>query len=288
MGFPTHRIATPARAAPQGEVSPRPMKATMTDPGDWEPLSEQDLTRHPGEFAEPPPPTKEQKVPKDAAPDPEAERLLQRLIDRIASAPPPANVLSGVQRKERRKRRLEHAVTTEQFADAEPVRSEVTERDLPLDVEFAPGEDGRDPREDEAWFRALPAGERERLHQSWSHKRVQALDNSAAQRRVRNRRLTAGIVVFAATALLGTRHFWHATLGAGVICGIWWRHSPPDRFRDPLLAFVCLLVLQMLAWGVGGGDPPQGLFMDAILVVALATVVGFDGEIRRTGGFDAR
>jgi hypothetical protein len=102
-----------------------------------------------------------------------------------------------------------------------------------------------------------------------------------------NERLVAGILVFVAVMLLGTRVNWHATLGAGVVCGIWWRHARADRFLDPLRAFACMAVLQTLAMLVNGAPSPQ-LFFDAPLLVAFAALVGFDGEMRRTGGFDVR
>jgi hypothetical protein len=38
---------------------------------------------------------------------------------------------------------------------------------------------------------------------------------------------------------------------------------------------------------VNGAPSPQ-LFFDAPLLVAFAALVGFDGEMRRTGGFDVR
>ncbi len=78
-----------------------------------------------------------------------------------------------------------------------------------------------------------------------------------------------------------------ATMGAGVVCGIWWRHALADRFLDPMRAGLCMLVLQGLAMVVNGAPSPQ-LFFDAPLLVSFAALVGFDGEMRRTGGFDVK
>ena len=52
-------------------------------------------------------------------------------------------------------------------------------------------------------------------------------------------------------------------------------------------ALVCLIVLQALAMAVAEKVNP-GLGLDAVILIAIAAVVGFDGEIRRTGMFDGR
>jgi hypothetical protein len=107
------------------------------------------------------------------------------------------------------------------------------------------------------------------------------------QRRVANRRMVACLVAFALVVVLGSHMFWHATIGAGVVCAIWWRYAPPDRFMDPVRAIVCQFGLHGVAMFAQGATNPA-MFMDAVLLVAFAGIVGFDGEIRRTGGFDAQ
>lgn len=145
----------------------------------------------------------------------------------------------------------------------------------------------RDEREDSEWYLQLPAAEQQRLHKVWAEKRASAARAASNVRRNGNGRLVAGILVFVAVMLLGTRVNWHATLGAGVVCGIWWRHARADRFLDPLRAFASMAVLQVLAMLVNGASSPQFVF-DAPLLVAFSALVGFDGEMRRTGGFDVR
>lgn len=158
------------------------------------------------------------------------------------------------------------------------------EADAPL---VAAALDDHDPREDEPWFHELPDAEQQRLRRVWAEKRAAAVRAAGNVARNGNERLVAGILVFVAVMLLGTRVNWHATLGAGIVCGIWWRHARADRFLDPLRAFACMAVLQSLAMLVNGAPSPQ-LFFDAPLLVAFAALVGFDGEMRRTGGFDVR
>ena len=122
---------------------------------------------------------------------------------------------------------------------------------------------------------------------AWQQKRAAVLDAGAAQRLLRKRRVQAALACFAATALLGTRIHWHATLAAGVLCALWWRRSSACRFRDPISALVCLGALQLLTILVHDAPNP-GLFLDAMWITVLATVIGFEGEIRRTGGFAVR
>src|SRR5580765_9057301 len=237
----------------------------MSEPGDWEPLSAEDLAQRPGERAAQTPATPAPAKPapvKNAppAPNPDGERMLQELKARIAQAPssgrPSRSLIDDVLHREQRERLQQRAAGAEQLADCKPVQSTVAVKDLPLDVEFDAGEHGRDAREDQEWFRALPEAERKRLQEVWAKKRAKPADDFALQRRIRNRRTVAALVVFAVVLFLGSGEQWHATVGAGVCCSIWWRHVSPDRLRDPLLAFTCLFVLHMLAWAVMRGDAP--------------------------------
>ena len=66
----------------------------------------------------------------------------------------------------------------------------------------------------------------------WAEKRAAAVRAAGNVARNGNERLCAGILVFVAVMLLGTRVNWHATLGAGIVCGIWWRHARADRYSE--------------------------------------------------------
>lgn len=270
----------------------------MIEPGDWDPLPDEQLALHPGEVSEPEPvPVSVAAVaaaptaappPAPAEPaqavDPRAEQLLQQLQARLKKAPPGKSLIAVAEQREQKQRRRLQAVHAPQLAGLRPLQAPPP-GSQPLAVEFAPG---RDAREDEAWFRSLPKAEQERLRDVWTHKRVQGTGMDAVLRRNRNRRTTAAVVIFAALVVLGTGVWWYATLGGGVVCGIVWRHTRPCRYRDPLIAFACLLGTMLIAWAAAGGDPPAGWFMDAVILVGMASLIGFDGEIRRNGGFDAR
>jgi hypothetical protein len=265
----------------------------MSDPSDWEPLPDDLRVAHPGELAAAAPvvpapapvPAAPATVPPPA-PDPEAEAALQRLRQRLAAAPPATSFVAAVQHRELRDRRRRAAAQAPFVAAAKVVQSSLTgPEDVPLPIELAPPLD-RDPREDEDWFRGLPEPERQRLHATWADRRAQGDGDRRVQRRNRNRRSVAAVLIAVVVALLGSGVAWQATIGAGGLCAVWWRHVAPDRFRDPILAVTCLFVAHVVAM-IAHGHMTQGLYMDAILQVALAAIVGFDGEIRRSGGFDA-
>ena len=68
-----------------------------------------------------------------------------------------------------------------------------------MDVEYAPGVDGRDEREESEWFRGLPDDEQERLHAAWAQAtfyRVQA-----------NLQLTVDLVEVASGRTVWTHRF---------------------------------------------------------------------------------
>lgn len=269
----------------------------------------------PARASQPPEPAALPEPPPTPPDDPAVLRALAALRAKLLAAPPPQSFVAAMQeregREERRRRRGRRvAASHEVEARASDPREGVsvgarpdagsaggqTASPAPLEMPVvqvaAPPHDDQaaldhDPREASDWFRALPETERQRLHRVWAEKRANAARAVANLAQNGNQRLVAGIVVFVAVLLLGTRCNWHATLGAGIVCGIWWRHARADRFLDPLRAGLCLLVLQGLAMVVNGAPSPQ-LFLDAPLLVAFSALVGFDGEMRRTGGFDVK
>lgn len=264
---------------------------------DWEPLPQERVCANPGEFVElgkrpapamPQPPQPEPvpvalRVAKvEPVLDPAAQQALQALQQQLAASQPASSWVAQALRRERRTERQRARVS--QTAE---LAATMVQGTAPVpEIEYAPGADGRDPREEQEWFLALPEAERHRLQAAWAQKRTVEQNETALQRRNRNRRFWASMICFAATLVMGTGQFWHATVGAGIVCGIWWRHAGPCRFMDPLRALLCLGVMQGLAMAVARSMNQQ-LFMDAVLITSLAALVGFEGEIRRSGGFDA-
>lgn len=268
---PSSKPAPPAFGPPPGLAPPH----GLAPPPKLAPPSK------PAQPAEP-----SRAVPPVEPEDPSAGRMLQALKSKLAEAGPSHSLIAEVQRRELRERRQKRAAN--KLADCAEVKSTLQPKDVPLDIVFTTPLPERDGRQDEDWFKRLPEVEQNRLLGVWSQQVEHTASDQPVHRRNRDERLIICLVVFAATLAGGTHGQWYATVGAGIGCGIWWRYLPPDRFTDPVTAFACFFVAQLLAWGVGGGDPPRGMFMDAILLVALASLTGFHGEIRRSGGFVAK
>ena len=266
------------------------------DPDGWAPLPEAKRILHPGELMEPashphapgePLPlivTAQQGIVEE--PDHVAEQAMRELSAHVAHTEPSTSLVSQVMHREENKERQQRAANAVRAADA-AVAERKQPRD-PLPIEYEAGAHGRDTREEEKWFKSLPAAEQERLHAAWAQKRRQALANIDRRSRYRNRRLVAALLVFAAVVLTGTGIKLAATAGAGICCGIWWRFAAPDRYRDPLRALACFFGAHTIAAVAHGGSLSPSLFLDAVLIVGFSTIVGFDGEMRRSGGLDSK
>lgn len=219
--------------------------------------------------------------------DPAAAQALAALQQKLAAAPPGQSLVSESQRREDQAVRRKRAVAGPVAPELAALHVQGRDPEAEPALEYAPGADGRDPREEEAWFAALPPAERERLHAQWAKARAHGVDAKRNQRRRANRRFVAALAIAAATVFAGTGYLWHVTIGAGLLTGLWWRRAGADRFLDPIRALACLVVAHAAAL-LQTGEPNALFWIDAILVVSLSALVGFDGEIKRTGGFDQR
>lgn len=280
----------------------------MTD-ADWEPLAPDRLGQHPGEWepaaagsaleralanpapkargavrpppAPPPPPPPPPPAPE---PSPAAAALLGDLRARLAATAPKDPLAVQLQRSLDRRARKQRAGRAPFAQQVMPASTAPRTEELPLPVVY----EDRDPREDERWFHELPPDEQQRLRAAWQRQRAQLVGMAAGQQRCQWRRCAAALVVFAVTAAVGTHIAWPVTLAAGALCALFWRVRGPDRFADPLVALGCLMVPHAIAAFVHGyAEHLPRMFQDAILLVAFAAIAGFDGEIRRSGGFDA-
>ena len=321
----------------------------MTDQDDWEPLRSDQVAAHPGEFvvvqprtaivpvaAAPVPveapagaapevdddlpfptvPSAAPKVRRTTPPDPEAEKALQALKDKIARRPAAQSLIAQVQKREEKRARKEErkhrAAEAPELAAVVPVRLPVVAPNppgepagdwegqpagqpaaqpaVPLAGEPGPSEELllRDPREDETWFRGLPEAEQQRLVAAWSLRRERMKLDRPGQLRLRRDRFVSALLVFATVWLLGSGSYWLATVGSAILTGIAWQNLPACRFRDPILACVVYGLCQALAFLVSTDTVMHpGLVNDVLLLVPIAGLLGFSGEMRRTGGFDA-
>ncbi len=232
------------------------------------------------------PPRRARAAP-DRADDPAAAAAFAELQRKLAAAPPGQSLVAATQRREPAK--PARARRADAAADPTLAAQHVQGRDPEAEpvLEYAPGAAGRDLREEEAWFAALPPEEQQRLRGQWQKQRERAVEVATGHRRVGNRRAVAALACFGATVFAGSGVLWHATLGAGVLCALWWRRRPADRLLDPIRAVACLFLVQSIAmWRAG--EPNPIFWMDCVVLTAFAAIVGFDGEIKRTGGFDQR
>src|SRR5262245_35826887 len=159
--------------------------AVVPDPVDpdadgWAPLPEAKRILHPGELMEPAshPHAAGEPLPLIVAaqqgivdePDHVAEQAIRELKAHIPHTEPSTSLVAQVMHREEKKERQQRAASAVLAADAAIMKGGKQPRD-PLPIEYDPGAHGRDPREEEAWFKALPPEERERLQAAWAEKR---------------------------------------------------------------------------------------------------------------------
>lgn len=271
----------------------------------WAPLPTGELSLHPGEAAAPrgkveAPPA---AVPAEAAspaaaapvpppaPTPEQERALAELAAKVAQQRQPASLVGQVlQREHRQQHKLARARKLREAGGGaagmllEPLAAAPT-ADALVRSASAAGETPpeRDPRLSEPWFLSLPSAEQERLRKAWRHQHERQLLDQPHHVRERHRRSVSALLTFAVVAVLGGASAFLA-MCAGGLTAIWWRYTRPGRFGDPVTAATCFYVVHAIGAIVNGGVSPSLVF-DSILVVAIAALVGFSGEMRSSGGF---
>lgn len=253
---------------------------------DWAPLPSGASQAHPGEDVHvrakqtiAPGMEPGAAAPERAVRDVAADLALRALHDRLTRQRPSQSLVAQVMRREQESVRRAAAAAVP--ATATPAATP------PSAPEFT--ESGAAEHQtmvaDEAWFRGLPAAEQERLRQVWASKEQRLLLDVPWRRREKNRRSQLALFVFATVAVLGGSTWW-LVMCAGVLTAIWWRYRSADRIGDPVTATICFFAVSAFAAAVHGGVSPSLVF-DAILVTALAAMIGMEGEMRSTGGFVA-
>ncbi len=269
----------------------------MTDADDWEPLPEAQRVAHPGELLElraaprapvPEPPPLAPPPPRD----PVAEQALRYLETRIAKGKQAtslvAEVLHRERRVERRAKRQQQAVAAHERAAAAVVTSQEPEAKTTAAVEFDTRAADKDPRETEPWFADLPRPVQERLRTHWWHERHHDDDAGVRLRKRLGRALMHGAGLFLVLSVL------QAPLmgGFGLV--------PPLTAAGALGAMVAEVcgggrVLYAVAgagaftvvMGVAVFVQPLGMMSLMLAAYGMGTL-GMDGEMRRSGGFEAK
>jgi hypothetical protein len=253
----------------------------MPEPSDQDPLpgeAERDAGGSAGRPAQ----------PADASPSERAERALDALRLRLANAPPADPVARALRRVQRRER----AATAPFTAGARPVRSDLQPQDIPLALEY---EEGRDPREDQEWFRSLPPKEQDRLRREWLRKRE--LLTPVPQRWGRRllRGAGTGVAVFLLAGLLQAPLLGFgavpAMLAAGAVAGALTQFTQRGRFQGSLVSaatYLAFIVVPMvvrdgsMAGVIGSVLPVLG---GLVIVTWAGGLIGLEREMQQSGGF---
>lgn len=254
--------------------------------GDWEPLPDRDAAMHPGETVAAAPAA----VAPAAPADPCGEAVLEALRQKLAAAPAADSFVAAIAAKERRQQRRQQAGAAPQLAELRPLQSDLrSAAELPLPVEF---QQGRDPREDEPWFRALPPAEQRRLHAAWTTERERFADLPAQQRHERVERFWVAYVVFffAGLPLLlvdGLAPFLTMAVG-GFVTGLVWQLLPSDRFwsaGSAVVVYAAVMVVPRADVLVRFPFDAAVALFGGCLVGYLACLGAMTGEMQRSGGF---
>jgi hypothetical protein len=255
----------------------------MPTDDDWAPLAPTAALGHPGEQAALVPSRPASARPQEAASAAAATAAWAALQQRLAGAKAPQSLLAAARQRDCVAAQVARAALAKAVGGSPPIAAAPAPASPAPEVASHAG----DPRELEPWFRGLPAEQQQRLRAQWDRKREQIEHLPDWQRRLQWQRFTAAVVLFGSLLVLGTGAVKLATMGAGIVCGICWRHLSADRFRDPLVAVALLFAGHLIAMVGSGADRlPPGLFLDVLLLTGMAALVGFAGEIRRSGGFD--
>lgn len=297
----------------------------VAEDDDWAPLQSHELTQRPGELCDGdrdplagahvfpmpeddaplPEPTVAKTTRASVAPavQPNGEALarLQELERRCAEAGAGRSLVARFARKRQRQARANRQPAAELAAPqaapatgAAPTPGSTTATTAASDDVVSVVAEGfgrigdaaqADPREREGWFMRLPTAEQQRLRRAWCDKRLHAADAGRLDRRLGYRRMVSAWAVFLCVLVLGSGQVWPATIGAAITCGFWWRHTAPDRLLDPIRAAACMFVMATVALFAAGAENPLAPF-DLMVLVGLSSLVGFDGELRQSGGFD--
>lgn len=231
--------------------------------------------------------------PRSSALNPFAEMMLEQLKDQLSVTASKDAVACELTKAARRFDRKKIA-NSEAFASTSgQVRSDLRGiEDLPLDMAY---EIGRDPREDEPGFRNLPPMEQQRLRQQWEEERQRLSLRPLQQRRVQLHLLLSAIAVYAVVGLLLAPFRGVAVLpgmlASGLLTGMAWLPLRRTRFAFALVGVLVFAFGKGFAFAVTGADLEEisgeamTMLFTAIVVTFGCGLVGFDCEMRMSGGF---
>ena len=267
----------------------------MSD-ADWEALPKELLCGNPGEFAElakrpaPPPAATVAPAPSSSAQktapapvvDLAAERALLALQQQIAARQPSTSWVAQSLRRAARQERKEKAANTPVLAET------LVEADHPpAQVTIDEQASNLDARELEPWFKELPQGEQERLRLRWFEERNRFANSGQVWKNRLLRAFGNGALVMGAlgvmqSLLLGGFDLVPKMVAAGATAATFAELCRGDRFVYALWGG--------LGWTVVMGPVilANPFAMPGLLMAAYGMgAIGMEGEMRRSGGFDA-
>ncbi len=264
----------------------------MSEPSDWDPLPTPQVEAWIDGGMQglgPKPPVSAQAPRPEPAADPAAAAVaLAALQRRLRAAEPRDPVRVALERA------AERADLRGHRGAAATADAEVLVR-VPPPVATPEYSEGRDGREDEAWFRDLPAAEQERLRQAWR----QQADSVRLRPRITRRMLLAGAgqgaFVFGIASLLQLPLLGFGVvpvmLSAGCVAGALMQLTQRGRFQCSLvggLVYLFAIVVPMQVVG-GGLESMVAQILPILYGLAIVTwasgLIGMDREIRQAGGF---
>lgn len=249
----------------------------MGEAGDWDPLPPETL-EDAEELA------RQKAAAERRAAEAEGERRLRAMIAGARGGEERPALSQAISKMAQRQDRRQAAARAPFAAEARHRTSFLQPADVPLEPDY---EEGRDPREDEEWFRKLPADMQEKYRERWQWEATR-FDPLAEQAR---RRLLVtlyeGAAVFVVVDfLLGMLLGWRLIDGlvmalAGAGCGLLWHLLRADRFGHALFAMPVYLFAHLVLLGTWN---PFRLFFGVLVLVHAASYRGLRVEHRKLEG----
>jgi hypothetical protein len=218
--------------------------------------------------------------------DARADALLQGMRQRLAAAPPTQS-LAAMMRQNEVRREAQAAAVAAMPTPARPARADVVQEAAPLPTAYA---EGRDARQDEPWFRALPVAEQERLTRVWDQERRRFHGVPARRRQELLEWFWVAYVVFFLAAMPmmlveGLNGFVRMAM-AGCVAGLVWNVVPRDRFwcvTSAVVVYALVVVVPRVSVLVTSVLDSAVALGSGCLVAYLAALGAMHEEMQRSG-----
>lgn len=245
-----------------------------TDPSDWDPLPDDEVGLHPGE-APLPPPAAQAALATVPAGNGYGEAGVLRALQggrepvAVLCAAPRHGAVPGM-RSEMRERREVHARSAGPAGTGPAVQAD------------------HDPREDQSWFRQLPADEQRRMREAWCAQQERRSHEPDQRRRELLERFWFAYVVFFVAALplmlFGGLDVFVRMAMAGCVTGVVWQVLPRRRrwcSGSAVAVYAAVIVLPQARVLVGQ-------WFESLVALGGAVVVGYLGGLGALHGAAGR